>query len=191
MLKIARKLTATVSICVKGRNYRGQWKQHGRQALRYGYWGLRPWPAQWIHETCRFRFGIESSSGHMYQARIRTWTRSPLLRLLYVGVTLILRSVWVWLHRQVLARGRRGGRIDLNQLEFRKMLVWSKHVIEAIGMSTVSSPRNVHYLLDLCLPCGKPYAPTVQAWCFISPPEALHGPWLCTYGPPSGKNSSS
>jgi hypothetical protein len=27
--------TATVSICVSCRNYRGQWKRHGRQALAY------------------------------------------------------------------------------------------------------------------------------------------------------------
>jgi hypothetical protein len=66
----------------------------------------------------------------MHQARIRTCTRSPVLRLLYVGVALILRNVWVWLHREVLARGRRDGRIDLNQLVFRKMLVWLQHVIE-------------------------------------------------------------
>jgi Transposase DDE domain len=126
----ARKRTATVSICVKCRNYRGQWKRHGRQALVYGYWGLCPSSAQWVHETYRRRFGIESSYRQMHQARIRTCTRSPLLRLLYVGMALILRNVWVWLHREVLARGRRGGRIDLNQLVFRKMLVWLQHVIE-------------------------------------------------------------
>ena len=126
----ARKRTATVSICVKCRNYRGQWKRHGRQALVYGYWGLRPSSAQWVHETYRLRFGIESSYRQLHQARIRTCTRNPLLRLLYVGVALILRNVWVWLHREVLARGRRGGRIDLNQLVFRKMLVWLQHVIE-------------------------------------------------------------
>jgi putative transposase len=124
------KRTATVSVCVKCRNYRGQWKRHGRQALVYGYWGLRPSSAQWVHETYRRRFGIESSYRQLHQARIRTCTRSPLLRLLYVGVALILRNVWVWLHREVLARGRRGGRIDLNQLGFRQMLVWLQHVIE-------------------------------------------------------------
>jgi putative transposase len=36
----AKKRTATVSICVKCRNYRGQWKRHGRQVLIYAYW---PW----------------------------------------------------------------------------------------------------------------------------------------------------
>jgi putative transposase len=126
----ARKRTATVSVCVKCRNYRGQWKRHGRQALVYACWGLQPSSCQWVHETYRLRFGIESSYRQMHQARIRTCTRSPLLRLLYVAVALILRNVWVWLHREVLARGRRGGRIDLNQLVFRKMLVWLQHVVE-------------------------------------------------------------
>lgn len=45
-------------------------------------------------------------------------------------MALILRNVWVWLHREILAHGRRGGRIDLNQLVFRQMLVWLQHVIE-------------------------------------------------------------
>jgi putative transposase len=129
-LTSAKKRTATVSICVKCRNYRGQWKRHGRQALVYGYWGLRPSSAQWVHETYRRRFGIESSYRQLHQARIRTCTRNPLLRLLYVAIALILRNIWVGLHREVLARGRRGGRIDLNQLVFRKMLVWLQHVIE-------------------------------------------------------------
>src|SRR5512146_2315412 len=37
-----KKQTATVSIGVKCRNYRGQWKRHGRQVLIYAYWGYRP-----------------------------------------------------------------------------------------------------------------------------------------------------
>lgn len=127
----AHQRTATVSVCVKCRNYRGQWKRHGRQALVYAYWGLQPTSAQWVHATYRRRFGIESSYRQLHQARIRTCTRSPLLRLLYVAVALLLRNVWVWLHREVLARGRRGGRIDLNQLAFRQLLVWLQHVIEA------------------------------------------------------------
>ena len=35
----AKKNTATVSICVKWHNYRGQWRRHGRQPLIYAYWG--------------------------------------------------------------------------------------------------------------------------------------------------------
>ena len=67
----------------------------------------------------------------MNQARIRTCTRDPLLRLLYVAVALVLRNVWVWLHWEVLAERRRGQRrVDLGQMSFRRMLLWLQHFIE-------------------------------------------------------------
>jgi putative transposase len=78
-----------------------------------------------VRESYRQRFGIETSYRQMEQARIRTSTRDPLLRLLYVGVALILRNVRAWLHWEVLSHPRRGGRrIDLSQLTFRSMLLW-------------------------------------------------------------------
>lgn len=69
----------------------------------------------------------------MHQARIRTCTRNPLLRLFYVGLALLLRNVWVWLHWEVLSQPRRGRRrVDLNQLVFRKLLVGLQHLAEAL-----------------------------------------------------------
>jgi hypothetical protein len=124
---------ATIQICVRCRNYRGQWKRHGRQALVYGYWGLTPSSWLWVAQTYRKRFAIETTYRQLHQARIRTCTRDPLLRLLYVGIALLLRNVWVWLHWEVLSQPRRGGRrIDLNQLVFRKMLVGLQHLAEAL-----------------------------------------------------------
>ena len=71
-----------------------------------------------VKDTYRQRFGIEASYRQLEQARIRTSTRDPLLRLLYVGVALILRNVWAWLHWEVLSRPRRGGRrIDLGSID--------------------------------------------------------------------------
>ena len=68
----------------------------------------------------------------MGQARIRTCTRDPLLRLLYVALALLLRNVWVWLHWEVLAARRRGGRrVDTNRLPFRAMLLWLQRWAEA------------------------------------------------------------
>jgi hypothetical protein len=124
---------ATIQVCVRCRNYRGQWKRHGRQALVYGYWGLSPSSWRWVAETYRKRFAIETTYRQLHQARIRTCTRDPLLRLLYVGIALLLRNVWVWLHWEVLSQPRRGGRrLDLNQLVFRKMLVGLQHLAEAL-----------------------------------------------------------
>ena len=43
----------------------------------------------------------------------------------------ITACVWAWLHWQVLAQPRRGGRrIDLTQLTFRGMLLWLQHYAE-------------------------------------------------------------
>ena len=125
--------TATLRICVKCRNLRGERHRHGRQALVYGYWGLTPSSGQWVYQTYRRRFGIETTYRQLHQARIATCTRDPLLRLLYVGIALLLRNVWVWLHWEVLSQPRRGGRrVDLNQLVFRKMLVGLQHLAEAL-----------------------------------------------------------
>jgi hypothetical protein len=98
----------------------------------YASWGLDPPSFDWVRQVYRLRFAIETTYRQMHQARIRTSTRDPLLRLLYVGVALVLRDVWVWFHLRVLARPRRGGRaIDLEMLRFRTMLLWLQHVAEA------------------------------------------------------------
>jgi hypothetical protein len=123
--------TARVSICVSCRNYRGQWKRHGRQALVYACWGVPGRSCPWVRETYRTRFGIESSYRQMNQARGRTSTRRPELRLLYAGIALVLRNEWVWLHFEVLSTPRRGGRaIRLERLRLRELLHWVLQVIE-------------------------------------------------------------
>jgi putative transposase len=130
-VKSGTKRTARVSICVSCRNYRGQWKRHGRQALVDACWGVKGRSCPWVRETYRTRFGIESSYRQMNQARGRTSTRRPELRLLYVGIALVLRNEWVWLHFAVLSTPRRGGRvIHLERLRLRTLLHWLLQVIE-------------------------------------------------------------
>jgi hypothetical protein len=144
----AKRRTATVSICVKCRNYRGRWNRHGRQALVYAYWGFRPLSPDSVFATYRLRFGIETSYRQMHEGRIRTTTRRPVVRLLYVGIALVLRNVWVWLHYTVLAMPRRGGRvIRLERLRWETLLLWLLHVAEAtFGVAdTAFTERAVPY----------------------------------------------
>jgi len=130
----AQKRKATVRVCIKCRNLRGERDKHGRQALVYAYGGgLKPGSYRWVKETYRSRFAIETTYRQLQQARIRTCTRDPLLRLLYVAVALLLRNVWVWLHWQVLAERRGAGRrVETNRLPFRAMLLWLQHWAEAL-----------------------------------------------------------
>jgi putative transposase len=148
----AKKRTATVSICVKCRNYRGQWKRHGRQALIYAYWGYEPTSPESVFMTYRLRFGIETSYRQMHEGRIRTTTRRPAGRLLYVGIALVLRNLWVWLHYTLLSMPRRGGRaILLERLRWETLLLWLLHVAEEeFGVADVTyTERNVEYELAM------------------------------------------
>jgi DDE family transposase len=148
----AKKRTATVSICVKCRNSRGERKRHGRQALIYAYWGYQPPSPESVFTTYRLRFGIESSYRQLHEGRIRTTTRRPEVRLLYVGIALVLRNLWVWLHYAILSRPRRGGRVILlERLRWETLLLWLLHVVEeAFGVADVTyTERDVQYELAL------------------------------------------
>jgi Transposase DDE domain len=148
----AKKRTATVSVCVKCRNYRGEWNRQGRQALIYAYWGYRPSTPDSLFTTYRLRFGIESSYRQLHEGRIRTTTRRPEVRLLYVGIALVLRNIWVWLHYTILSRPCRGGReILLERLRWETLLLWLLHVAEeTFGVAdTTFTEREVPYKLAL------------------------------------------
>ena len=64
-----------------------------------------------------------------------------MLRLLLVGLALVLRNVYVWLHWEVLARPRPGYRaVDLSQLPLRALLHWLEHEVEqSLGLATQRS----------------------------------------------------
>jgi putative transposase len=57
---------------------------------------------------CRFRFGIESTYRELSDSRIRTSTRDPKLRVLYVATSLLLVNTWVEKKWDKLSTKRRG-----------------------------------------------------------------------------------
>lgn len=124
---------ATFSICVSCGNYAGRWKRRGRRTFVFACWGLPPRTTRWVREEYRKRFGIETSYRQMNQARIRTCTRNPLSRMLYVGVALVLRNVWVWFHLFVLGQ-RHGEHVVLNlaALPFRTLLLHLQQCVELL-----------------------------------------------------------
>jgi putative transposase len=46
----------------------------------------------------------------MNQARIRTSTKNPVLRLLYVGLSFLLVNIWIYIQWTYLSMPRQGGR---------------------------------------------------------------------------------
>ena len=113
---------ALAVVCHNTRGHRGR---HQREALLYATWGVTHRPLSWIRATYRSRFGIESSYRQSHQARIRTSSRKPALRLLFLGVALVLRNVWVWLHTEVMAQPRWGARqLRPQSMRFARLLLW-------------------------------------------------------------------
>lgn len=119
------KAEITFDLAVVCRNRNGRYNCHARETWLYATWGVTNRPLCWIKEVYRQRFGIESSYRQMHQARIKTATRNPALRLLFVTIALLLRNIWVWLHSEVIALPNRGRRtLALEQLRFQRLLLW-------------------------------------------------------------------
>jgi putative transposase len=124
-LKSPKEGHVAFDLAVVCHNTRGQRGRHQREALLYATWGVTHRPLSWIRATYRSRFGIESSYRQSHQARIRTSSRKPALRLLFMGVALVLRNVWVWLHAEVMAQPQRGARqLRPQSIRFARLLMW-------------------------------------------------------------------
>lgn len=132
-LQNAAKRKAHVKICIHCRNWQGVRKRHGRQTLVYAFWGLAPKTTAWVFQLYRQRFGIETRYRQINEACIKTTTRNPVLRLLFVGIALLLRNLWVWVHWTCLASPRRGGRqLNPEKLRFKTLVLWLGHLAEQV-----------------------------------------------------------
>jgi putative transposase len=124
-LKSPQEGRGDFDLAVVCHNTRGQRGRHRREALLDATGGVKHRPLSWMRATYRGRFGIESSYRQVHQARIRPSSRTPVLRLLFIGVALILRHVWVWLHAEVMAEPQRGARRRRPEsLRFARLLLW-------------------------------------------------------------------
>ena len=125
-----KQRSTRVTICVASKYYTHNTSSKRRcKKLLYVIWKVRLTPRE-IRETYRTRFGIETSYRQMNEARIKTCTRDPQLRLLFVGIALVLRNVWVWLHFK-LARGKWDNepQLFLDLLRLREMLLWITQLV--------------------------------------------------------------
>ena len=125
-----QKRQTDITICVASKNYtHKKTGQRRHKKLLYAIQKVHLTPKA-IRELYRKRFGIETSYRQMNEARIKTTTRDPALRLLFVGIALVLRNVWVWLHFK-LAKGKWSPEPELflQLLRFKEMLLWIMQVV--------------------------------------------------------------
>lgn len=81
-------------------------------------------------ELYRLRFGIESSYRQLHEARFRTSSRSPMLRLLSVAVSFLLlnlRALIAWMSQARPGAGRRA----VGAFPFRTLLQWIDHHLKS------------------------------------------------------------
>ena len=91
----------TVKTVVVQRYLKGRYGKHGCKWFAFAIAGLpRTTPPHQIFEWYRRRFGIESTYRQLNHVRARTASRSPVLRLLLVGLALmpfgLVVGAWAW-----------------------------------------------------------------------------------------------
>ena len=127
-----------VNVCVSYKTYfHHRTGRRQNKKLVFAAAGTRQTPRQ-LCATYRSRFGIEASYRQLGQARIRTSTRDPILRLLFVGLALVLRNLWAWLQGKLFGEKpspqQQGA---AKRLQFRRLLVI---LIEGIEQENAFEP---------------------------------------------------
>ena len=126
-----KKVQLTINVCVASKDYlHEKTAKKRRKKLLYAISKVRrTWRE--TRELYRKRFGIETTYRQMNEARIKTCTRDPCLRLLFIAIALVLRNAWVWIHFQ-LAKGKQSAepQVFLELLRFQEMLLWITQSIQ-------------------------------------------------------------
>ena len=109
----------------------GQRGQHGREYFLYAVHRVVLRGRALFHDYRR-RFGIESSYRLKNTCRIKTTTKNPAVRLLFVGVAFLLIDLWVYLLWTVVSQPRQGGRrIYRKEFPLKTFLEFLRQAIDA------------------------------------------------------------
>jgi len=98
-------------------------------------------PLKKIFQIYRHRFAIESSYRTMRQLRVRSNSRNPMMRFIYMALGFILVNIWVclqFLFTQVPKRGRYGRTLDHSLFRLKRFASFLRHAIERIYSFTTS-----------------------------------------------------
>jgi hypothetical protein len=122
--------TVDCQMVVVCRYQKGHRQQHGVQHLLYVTHRLKVDPHQ-VPQHYRERFGIETSYRIKNHCRIRSTTKQPVLRLLFVALAFVLINLWVYLLWAYIRITQQGGRCVLPQyFRLKTLLEFLAHAVE-------------------------------------------------------------
>ncbi len=93
-------------VCTYKKGKRGK---HGIEYFAYAVHELQL-SLKSIHGNYRLRFGIESSYRLKNQCRIKTTTKNPIVRFLFVSLAFLIVNLWIYLLWRYVSHSRKGGR---------------------------------------------------------------------------------
>lgn len=143
-MQSAQDGSITFTLHVVCRYAKGRRGKHGIDVLLFAVLGS-PWTGtpQRLAQTYSRRFGIETAYRLMNKLRIRTTSRDPKLRLLFVVLAFLLQNLWLFLAWTVLAVPRRGGRyLDPTLFPLRRFRGFLREAIREVRhpVRSVSRP---------------------------------------------------
>ena len=122
--------SVSFDVCIVGTYQMGQRGKHGVEYLPFAVYKI-PLRIRALPGEYRTRFGIECSYRQKNLCRIRTTSKNPATRLLYVGIAFLLVNLWTFIIWQYLSRPRPGGRRLFPALfPLRTMLQFLRQAIE-------------------------------------------------------------
>lgn len=132
--------TDVILIC---RYSKGRYGRNGIEWFPYAAYGVDHIPNQQIFDLYRRRFGLETGYRQMHQARARTTSRNPALRLVLVGLALLVYNVYIRFRRVWRTTRAYGQRTRSIWLSLKRMTLMLHRTIERLlGVTPVEQPNR-------------------------------------------------
>ena len=131
-MNLGKDNEVTFDLWVVCKYQKGKRGKHGIEYLAYVVYKVTI-GLDYIYQDYRKRFGIESSYRLKNICRIRTTTKNPIIRLLFVGISFVLLNIWIYILWAKISKPRRGGRLIYRKLfNLKQMLAFLSHAVNQI-----------------------------------------------------------
>ncbi len=124
--------SVTFNLWIVCKYKKGKRGKHGVEYFAYVVYKVST-SLTYIHQDYRKRFGIETSYRLKNLYRIRTTSKKPTLRLLFVGISFLLVNIWINILWRKISKPRRGGRLIYREIfNLKQMLEFLRQAVDRI-----------------------------------------------------------